>query len=664
MKLGIYCRISRNKEGNDLSIPDQKQKGINKAKELSLPYELYIDEGKTGASDNIEDRPQFEKMIADIIGGKISAVYAYDQSRIERNPQIRFFINDIFKKNDIKYYTEFDGLVDLENPQTEFYGDLMSVINKYHVTMTKVKVKSALRNRVLSGKAHSILPYGYAKNDKGELIINEGESLIVKQIYKLSLSGMGTRSIADFLNEKGIPTRYNKIGKGTVKTKNKYTGTITETKKNDIKWAGNTVRGIIKNTIYKGERNYSNEVFKVPAIVTSSYWEKVNSNLNNNRNNTGKKVEHKYLLKGLLRCGVCGRNMYGRTRVSKNDNYYMCSSKRIKNKNCGNRSINIDKIEALIWDRFFRSDEFINRIRKELKPDESKSQISKSQISLTQKKIEQLKKEKKKAIELVIKGTLSEDDVKDIISKTNTKIEELELELDEKKSVSNLLDNSIQIFKKYKDTFEEISKKTTFLQKKRIVNDFIKNIEITYDNFQSCYEIDIEFKVDLKNENYIAFNNFTNVLYKGDFIVPRTIKKMNFVKPVVIEIDGRNVEMLGGDDDDSVPYKVGYDGFLEKVFNTKVPYGNVDDWTEDEIEDFYCDNPDWYCKESGVSLWSKNENLASFETAKMEYQKMLAKKNEFTPPLDTISSDIVWCGLRNGRCVIKEVSFLMFPDTE
>ena len=51
MKLGIYCRISRTKDGNDLSIADQKQKGIKKAKELTIPYEIYVDEGKSGASD-------------------------------------------------------------------------------------------------------------------------------------------------------------------------------------------------------------------------------------------------------------------------------------------------------------------------------------------------------------------------------------------------------------------------------------------------------------------------------------------------------------------------------------------------------------------------------------------------------------------------------------
>jgi hypothetical protein len=41
----------------------------------------------------------------------------------------------------------------------------------------------------------------------------------------------------------------------------------------------------------------------------------------------------------------------------------MCSSKRIKGETCGNRSINIDKLEVFIWDRFFKGDDFIDRIK-------------------------------------------------------------------------------------------------------------------------------------------------------------------------------------------------------------------------------------------------------------------------------------------------------------
>lgn len=640
MKLGIYCRISRTKDGNDLSIPDQKQRGIKKAKELGLPYELYIDEGISGTSDKIEDRPEFERFISDISNGTLTAVYAYDQSRFERNPQVRYLINDIFKKHNISYYTELDGMVDLNDPQAEFFGDLLSVINKYHVTLTKIKVKSALKTRIESGKSHSIIPYGFRKDEKGSLMIDEEEATIVKKIYDLSLSGMGTRSIADYLNENNIPTRYSKTYSGTKKIKNKYTGAIRTIDKKDIKWAGNTVRGIIKNTLYKGERFYSGEIYKIDEIINSTKWEKVQNNLESNRNNSGKKVNHQYLLKGLLRCGKCGRNMYGRSRVSKHDNFYVCSSKRIKGENCGNRSINIDKIEAFIWDRFFKGDDFINRIRKEFSHDDTKLDELKNQIETCKHKLSTFENEKNRAIELVVKGTLSEKDVKSVLNKTNKAIDETKAILLEHSHRLHSIENNTKIIEKYSDEFIHFTTHTTFQQKKKIINDFIENIEVIFDDFLGSYEITVHFKVAIDQETYKTFNNFTNILHKGDFILPRTIKENVFKIPPVLNIDGsQGVEMLGGND--SVPYRVFNDGFMEKVFNTRVPYGDVDQWSEDEIEYFFENNPDWYCKESGVSLLSKNTEIESYNIAKSEYQKELTKKNDNTPSLDTISSEIV-----------------------
>ena len=644
MRLGIYCRISRAKDGNDLSIPDQKQKGIKKAKELGLPFELYVDEGKSGASDKIEDRPEFERFIADVMNGKLSAVYAYDQSRFERNPKVRFAINEIFKKNNVDYYTELDGMVDLNDPQAEFFGDLLSVINKYHVTVTKIKVKSALKTRVESGKAHSILPYGYKKDENGSLIIDQEESDIIRKIYDLSLSGIGTRTIADYLNENGVQTRYNKIQIGTISTKNRYTGTITVTDKKDIKWAGNTIRNIIKNTIYKGERVYSGEVYKVPEIINSTKWDKVQKNLANNRNNTGKKVEHRYLLKGLIRCGVCGRNMYGRSRISKHDNYYMCSSKRIKGETCGNRSINIDKLEAFIWDRFFKGNDFIDRIKQEFANDGTKLIELKKQIDTLNSKLNSLNNEKKHAVELVIKGTLSESDFKIGIGKTDKDIDHTTISLNELKQRLHVLENNTKIIKKYKDEFVHFTTNTTFQQKKKIVNDFIENIVVKYDDFMDSYNIDIQFKLAIDKESYQTYDNFTSILqkHKGDFFIPRTIGENKFRLPKIITIDceGKNVIVLGGDD--SVPYREVEDGIFEQVYNTKVPYGNVDNWAEDEIEYFYEHNPDWYDLESGVSLWSKNTEIESYNEAKLNHQEELAKKNKWLAALDTTSSEIVW----------------------
>ncbi|MBC7523023.1 MAG: recombinase family protein [Flavobacterium sp.] len=497
MKLGVYCRISRLKDGNDLSIEDQKQKGIAKSDELNLPFELYIDEGLSGAAEKISDRPEFERLLGDVSSGELTHVFCYDQSRLERSPQMRFVITDLFKKNNIVFITQMGGVENLDDPQQQFFGDLLSVINKFHVTTTKLKVKSALRIRVKAGKTRGILPYGFTKDENDVMIIDEVEAVTVKRIFALSLEGIGTRTISETLNDEGVLTRYNTIGSGTVSVKNKYTGIISTREKKDVKWAPNTITNILKNPIYKGERTYSGILTKVPAIFDAIYWDKVNYHLPLNRNNAGKKVEYRYLLKGLLRCGLCGRNMYGKKRLDKHDNHYMCSSKRIKGENCGNRSINIDKIEYFIWHRLFYDHGLRDKMGQEFSFDVKEVNRLTDKIKRLDKRNEILGTERKRAIELVIKGIISENDITDTLRDIDCKIHENNIIIGENKQKMFALESSNRIMTKYENEFESFTKVTTFEKKKEIINDFISNINLSYLVDKGEYKIDINFKIDL-----------------------------------------------------------------------------------------------------------------------------------------------------------------------
>lgn len=150
--LAIYCRISREKEeGKDRSINDQRLSGIELAKELKEEYEVYVDEGISG-TNAIIDRPEFSRMLDDITDSKISIVYAYDQSRLERSPETRYIFKKLLKNYKIQLYDE-GGVVDLHNEESEFFGDLLSLINEYQVKITQKKIKSVLRRNASEGKA-------------------------------------------------------------------------------------------------------------------------------------------------------------------------------------------------------------------------------------------------------------------------------------------------------------------------------------------------------------------------------------------------------------------------------------------------------------------------------------------------------------------------------
>lgn len=505
--LGIYCRISREKEeGKDRSIADQEGLGIELAQNLKTSYKVYIDEGYSGTLENIKDRPAFSNMIDDIQDGIIDSVFVFDQSRLERNPQIRYFIKKIFRENNVRLFTN-NGEIDMNNDEGEMLGDILSVYNQYFVKLTSKKIKSVLKRNAKEGKAHSsIFPYGFGKDDKGYLIVNEEEAEIVKRIYNESLQGLGTNKIAERLNEDKILTRYNKIKEGTLRIKNKYTKKVTEKNKTEIKWAGNTVRGIITNPIYKGERRFGGETFKCPMIIDPDLWNEVNNHIHKNRNNSGKKVDHKYLLKGLLECAHCGRNMYGRTRIGKKDNYYMCSSKRLKGEHCENRSINIDVLDDVIWSMLFTEYETKNAILK----DENQSEFDK--ITALSEEILELEKMKnsylsdnKRAVELVIRGILGEEEVRATMDSNKLKIADFDIKISNLKEELKFENNANELKKTLSIDLKLFKEATPFNKRQEIIRKYIQRIKIYFDKEIEHYYLTVKSNIS-NNINVYPLN--------------------------------------------------------------------------------------------------------------------------------------------------------------
>ena len=486
--LAIYCRISKEKEeGKDRSIDDQRKTGIELADRLNLSYEVFVDEGISGTLP-IDERPAFSKLLDEIEVNKFTHLYSYDQSRLERRPETRIGLIKILKTNDVKLFTAF-GEIDLHNDEVEMLGDIRSIFDSYFVRQTKKKVKSVLRRRVEQGKAHSsILPYGYKKDINGYLAIDNEESEIVKRLYDLSLNGTGTNKIAEIFNNECIQTRYNKLGEGTITTVNKETQSKKIKLKKDIKWSG--------NTIYKGIRIYGGKEYKVDEILDEDYWQSVNDNLAKNRNNSGKVVIHKYLLKGVVSCGKCGRNMYGRTRISKKDNYYMCSSKRIKHENCKNRSINIDNFDTLIFELLEREEFGRMAAFKYL----AKENVSELLIGLEKnlKEEEKIKKgltnEGLNLLRLATKGIISDDvfaSENDIISK---KIKNSVVAIkSHKRGIENLKITTENITNT--DWSDVVINELSFVRKKELIQDTIDRIWVFFDTNKRKYRIGVKYKL-------------------------------------------------------------------------------------------------------------------------------------------------------------------------
>jgi DNA invertase Pin-like site-specific DNA recombinase len=494
--LAIYTRLSR-EDSDSTSIENQLREGKSFAKENGFKnIEIYNEGQGVSGGANIKDRPQLFKLLQDFRDNNIKAVWFRNQNRLERNSNTWHIFTTDAKKFNVSIYFN-DKLFDFENPQDNLFGTITSALNQYQKDLQSAQTKRTLRDNAEEGKVWSVVAYGY-KSDNGYLAIEETESKIVKEIFDLSLSGVGSDSIAKRLNERKIKTR-----KGGL-------------------WRGATIQNILKNTIYKGDRKFSEKIYKSPIIIEPNYWQKVNNNFKNNRNNSGKKVDHKYLLKGVLKCGKCGRNYYGRKRVDKSDNYYQCSSTRHKDLKCGNRGLNIDVLEGFIWSRFFADKRILEITKDYLNNEEIEGKLgllrgSKSNID---RRLDSLEKERKRALDLVIKEVITEDDFKSTDEKIRREKTDYNIKLKNISEQINFYKDSELTKEKVENDLSHISE-VSFNDKRELIRKYIESITIDYK--EPYYIVRVEFKIN---------NHFTNndKFYTDFFGNTEEIDSINMLK--------------------------------------------------------------------------------------------------------------------------------------
>jgi site-specific DNA recombinase len=345
MKIGIYTRVSTEEQKKTgISLRDQEQRGIEFCIRNGFEYEVFSDGGYSGEL-SIEQRPQLNRLVEKLLTKpkEIDGIFVVDIDRLTRDTKVGFLLKQIFIEYDVKLYN-VDGVeINLRDENEDLMMGIKLLLSSFELKKLRVRIKRSLERNIKDGKVMGgpFKPYGYKKGPENKLIICEEESEVVKKMFQLCIEGLSMRKISDWLNEEGIPTKRSKSEKGYL--------TFNGKKHTQFFWRDSVVHSMLKNPIYKGERRYKGNIYPSPVIIEEDKWELVQRILTQKNNFKDTTNKHFYMLKGLIVCPVCGMRFYGRKRVDLSDNQYICCSQRLKNF-CGNRGINIDKMNKIIWD--------------------------------------------------------------------------------------------------------------------------------------------------------------------------------------------------------------------------------------------------------------------------------------------------------------------------
>ena len=231
-KVGIYCRVSTNEKEQLYSLAAQVSALTRAVANISqwLLVDVFID---VASAKGDVPRREFERMLKECEEHNISVVLTKSISRFGRDTVDALSAINRLKTAGVRIiFTE-------ENLDTdEVNSDLLiSVLESFAQAENESRsenIRMGLAMRAANGMSglYKRKLYGYAKNSDGELVIDETQAKIVRDIFRWYLDGASVLGIIKKLYAAGIlsPTGKEKWNKRTVETmlsNEKYTGTVT-----------------------------------------------------------------------------------------------------------------------------------------------------------------------------------------------------------------------------------------------------------------------------------------------------------------------------------------------------------------------------------------------------------------------------------------------------
>ena len=252
-RVGIYCRLSeedRDKLGDDESRSIQNQKSLLLQYAMQQGWDvvnIYSDDDYAGGGRN---RPGFKQILKDAEDGKIDIILCKSQARFTREIElVEKYLHGLFIEWGIRFVSIVDN-ADTSIPSNKKSRQINGLVNEWYLEDVSENIKAVLADKRQKGyHTGGIVLYGYQKDteEKGHIIIDEEAADVVRDIFNMFNSGIGKKSIARMLNERGIPnpTGY-KIQKGIYNKEKSHSGG------SGTLWKYYTVSDILKNEMYIG----------------------------------------------------------------------------------------------------------------------------------------------------------------------------------------------------------------------------------------------------------------------------------------------------------------------------------------------------------------------------------------------------------------------------
>ncbi|MBI3590520.1 MAG: recombinase family protein [Candidatus Melainabacteria bacterium] len=343
IKYFIYARKSTEDDNKQVqSIDDQIDRLKKLANELDLKIIKVFIEAKSAKKPH--NRPEFEKMIDQLLAGEADGILCWKLDRLSRNPVDSGTLQWLLQQDVIKAIRTIERFY-LPGDNALIFSVEAGGANQFILDLSK-NVKRGLESKVKKGLAPIIAPVGYLNSkfkERGENTIEldpERFDLVRKMFDLMLTASYSVPQILKIANENwGFKTRKSKKLGGTELSRSVVYKIFTS-----IFYTGNFE---YKGTVYKGNHK---------PMITLDEYDRIQKLLG--RKGKPRPKTHAFAFTGVIRCGdpkcSCLITAEEKTKFIKSTGqlkhyiYYRCTKKK-KDVNCTQKGvISVEELEKQI----------------------------------------------------------------------------------------------------------------------------------------------------------------------------------------------------------------------------------------------------------------------------------------------------------------------------
>jgi site-specific DNA recombinase len=306
----------------------------------------YREEGRSGKNT---DRPELQRLLADVRAGRLDVVCVTKIDRITRSLIDFYELWRTFEEHKVEFVSLGDSF-ETASATGRAMLKLTLVFAELERERTSERTREKIDMRRRAGLWFGgIPPLGYKSNpaDKTTLLVDDPAAEVTRRIFQTYLELGSARALTRELAQSGIRRPVHKTTRGK-------------------KWGGGhfTTQSLIQilaNPVYVAQRDRGDGELidcKWPALIDRATFDRVQARMLANREKrpSGKPmVAHNFLLEGLLRCGGCGSTMIRTVGTGKSGRayfYYRCAKKhKTAYQGCSVRDVPAPAVERFVLDQ-------------------------------------------------------------------------------------------------------------------------------------------------------------------------------------------------------------------------------------------------------------------------------------------------------------------------